>query len=81
MHPLTGDTFFIKRNYEKTDSMASWSTRSHSSSAKVGPYSVGNPFLCTVDNIMAALSLCSCADVGNIGAGWSSSINFILRKG
>lgn len=68
MHPLTSHALFFKRDHEKTDSVTAWSACAYSCSAKVGPNSVGDPFLRAVDNIIVALSFGSGADVRNVGA-------------
>ena len=70
MHSLTSNTRSLQWDDQHANPTSSRTTSPDGSRAIVGPDTVGNPFLSTVDNIMIPLSLSGSLDIRDIRTSW-----------
>lgn len=68
-HPPSGDSLCGQGDDEKGYTAMTWSAGPDGRSAVVRPDPVGDPFLCSVDDVVAANLLCHGLDAGDIRSG------------
>ena len=63
---FAGYTRCLQRDDESGDALYSFASCSHGRSAIIGEDAVGDPFLCSIDNVDISIPLCRGSYSGNI---------------